>query len=224
MGTHIIDPAFWALRLGEVHPESVEATELQWGAEGSWAWRNTIHWRFPARKGIDPVTLHWFDGVKDGIPYDKKHVSRIGECHKREYQNLPPIVEELERKYNQDLGRLGSVIVGENGIMAIGAEGGGLQFVPNGLIKTLPKPPKTIPREKGMSHQVDWLRAIRNPNRPAGCNFEYSTPLAKTVLLGNVASRAGLKKLIWDGSHVANNENANEFLRTTYRKGWEIPS
>ena len=224
MGTHIIDPAFWALRLGEVHPESVEATELQWGAEGSWAWRNTIHWRFPARKGMDPVTLHWFDGVKDGIPYDKKHVSRIGECHKREYQNLPPIVEELERKYNQDLGRLGSVIVGENGIMAIGAEGGGLQFVPNGLIKTLPKPPKTIPREKGMSHQVDWLRAIRNPNRPAGCNFEYSTPLAKTVLLGNVASRAGLKKLIWDGSHVANNENANEFLRTTYRKGWEIPS
>ena len=171
---------------------------------------------------MDPVTLHWYDGVKDGIPYDKKHVSRIGECHKREYQNLPPIVEELERKYNQNLGRLGSVIVGENGIMAIGAEGGGLQFVPNGLIKKLPRPPKTIPREKGMSHQVDWLRAIRNPNRPAGCNFEYSTPLAKTVLLGNVASRAGLTKLLWDGSRITNNETANGYLRTTYRKGWEI--
>ncbi|MBP5509612.1 MAG: Gfo/Idh/MocA family oxidoreductase [Kiritimatiellae bacterium] len=224
MGTHLLDPAFWALRLGEVHPESVEATEVEWGAEGSWAWRDTIHWRFPARKDMDAVTLHWFDGVKDGIPYDKKHVTRIGECRKREYQNLPPILEELERKHGQNLGRLGSIFVGEKGILTmIGAEGDGLTFVPFDLRKSLPSPPKTIPREKRLSHQSDWLRAIRNPDRPAGCNVDYSTPLAKTVLLGNVASRAGRKKLLWDGSHVTNDEAANAYLRTTYREGWELP-
>ena len=106
--------------------------------------------------------------------------------------------------------------------MAIGPHGGGLQFVPNGLMKQLPKPPKTIPREKGLTHQADWLRAIRNPNRPAGCNFDYSAPLARTVLLGNVAARAGLKKLAWDGKRITNDAAANAYLQTSYRKGWEI--
>ena len=222
MGTHILDPAFWALRLGEVAPASVEAKDVQWGAKGSWSCRTTLEWRFPARGDFDAVTLHWYDGVKDGITYDREHVDRIGVCRKRDYQNLPPIVEELEKKYGQNLGSLGTIYVGENGIMSIGPHGGGLQFVPNSLNKRLPKPPKTIPREKGMNHQVDWLRAIRNPDRPAGCNFEYSAPLAKTVLLGNVASLAGLKKLEWDGVRVTNDASANAFLKTTYRKGWEI--
>ena len=36
MGTHIIDPVFWALRLGEVHPESVVAEDVENGCDGSW--------------------------------------------------------------------------------------------------------------------------------------------------------------------------------------------
>ena len=222
MGTHILDAAFWALRLGEVDPLAVEATDIQPGAEGSWSWRTTLRWDFPARKGMDAVALHWYDGVRDGIPYDREHVDRIGVCRKREYQNLPPIVEELERRYAQDLGNLGSIFVGEKGIMAIGQFGGGLQFVPNGLKKRLPKPPKTIPREKGLFHEIDWFRAIRNPERSCGCNFGYSAPLAKTVLLGNVAARVGLKRLAWDGPRITNDRAANAFLKTTYRKGWEI--
>lgn len=222
MGTHILDPVFWSLRLGEVHPESVEMKDLRWGAEGSWSWRNTIEWRFPARKGMDGVTLHWYDGVKDGIPYDKAHVDYIGVCKKREYQNLPPVIEELEKKYGQNLGCLGTVYVGEKGVMAIGPHGNGLQFIPDSLRGELASPPKTIPREKGMSHPVDWLRAIRNPERQAGCNFDYSAPLATTVLLGNVAARAGVKKLMWDGKRVTNDEAANAFLKTTYRAGWEV--
>jgi predicted dehydrogenase len=55
MGTHILDPVFWALRLGEVHPTSVEATDLKWGAEGSWTWRNTLHWQFPRAQGHGPA-------------------------------------------------------------------------------------------------------------------------------------------------------------------------
>ena len=45
---------------------------------------------------------------------------------------------------------------------------------------------------------------------------------AKTVLLGNVAPRAGKKKLLWDGVRVTNDDAANAFLRTTYRSGWEL--
>ncbi len=221
MGTHIIDPVFWALRLGEVHPQSVEATDLENGCPGSWTWRNTVHWRFPARKGMDAMTLHWYDGVKDGVPYDRAHVNKIGCCLKREYQNLPPIVEEVEKRYGVELGALGSLFVGEKGFIRIGPHGDGLVFAPKDLYK--PRPPKTLPREKGMDHQTDWLRAIRNPDRPAGCNFDYSAPLAETVLLGNVVARVGKnRRLLWDGRRVTNDEGANVFLGTTYRKGWEL--
>ena len=222
MGTHIIDPVFWALHLGETHPTSVVADDAEPGCEGSWTWRTTIRWRFPARKGFDAMTLHWYDGVKDGIPYDSEHVTRIGCCTKREFQNLPPIVEEVERKYGVELGALGSLFVGEKGFIRIGPHGDALVFAPKDLYK--PKPPKFIPREKGLDHQTDWLRAIRNPSRQAGCNFDYSAPLAETVLLGNVAARAGKGvELGWDGEKVTNFAPANEFLRTTYRSGWTLP-
>ena len=51
------------------------------------------------RGGLPPVTLHWWDGAKDGIPYDRKHVGRTGVCRKREFRNLPPVIEETEREY-----------------------------------------------------------------------------------------------------------------------------
>ncbi len=219
MGTHIIDPVFWALDLGKVSPESVMATDLEPGCEGSWTWRNALHWRFPARDQFDAVTLHWFDGVKNGIPYDRKHVDRIGCARKREYQNLPPIVEEVERKYGVDLGALGALFVGEKGFIRIGPHGDALVFAPRELYKS--KPAKTLPREKGLDHQVDWLRSIRNPGRPTGCNFDYSAPLAETVLLGNVVAQVGKKcELKWDGEKVTNNAAANAFLRADYRRGW----
>lgn len=223
MGTHVLDAPFWALRLGDVHPTSVEAKDVQWGAAGSWSWRTELQWEFPARNGMDPVTLHWFDGVKDGIPYDSVHVDHIGVCKERAFQNLPPIVAELEKKYGQNLGNVASIVVGEKGIAAVGPFGTSLQFVPNSLQRNLPKPPKTIPRERGMNHQRDWLRAIANPNRPAGCNFEYSAPLAETVLLGNVAALAGKKRLEWDGEKITNAPEANKFLSSAARSGWELP-
>jgi hypothetical protein len=52
-------------------------------------------------------------------------------------------------------------------------------------------------------------------------------PLVKTVLLGNVvalAARDGKPRIEWDGTRVTNNEAANAYCKTTYRKGWEIES
>ena len=56
--------------------------------------------------------------------------------------------------------------------------------------------------------------------RRANDAFDYNVPLAKTVMLGNVAARAGKGTLLWDGRRVTNNEKANEFLDKPYRKGW----
>ena len=222
MGNHIMDASFFALRLNEVDPISAELFDQREGAPGSWPLRQTIDFKFPARKGLDPVTIHWWDGIKDGIPVDAKHQNKIGIALKREYQNLPPIVEELEKKYNVPLGQVGTLWMGEKGILWLNEFGSAMQFVPTSLQKQVKKPEPWIPRAK-KSHVHEFFAAIREGRR-ANADFRYGVPLVKTVLLGNVLAQTGLGKLEWDGSRVTNNPAANAFVKTTYRKGWELPS
>ena len=67
----------------------------------------------------------------------------------------------------------------------------------------------------------EWIEACKG-GAPATCNFDYSGPLAETVLLGNVAFREGNFK--WDADHLrtTGNEDAQHLIREPYRKGWEI--
>ena len=74
---------------------------------------------------------------------------------------------------------------------------------------------------KTTEHTLEFYAAIRE-GREANTGFGYSVPLAETLLLGNVAARAGKKKLFWDGRRITNNEAANAYLTTSYRNGWEV--
>lgn len=221
MGNHIMDASFFALRLNEVDPISAELFDQREGAPGSWPLRQTIDFKFPARKGLDPVTIHWWDGIKDGIPVDSAHQNRIGIATKREYQNLPPIVEELEKKYNVQLGQIGTLWMGEKGILWLNEFGSAMQFVPSSFHKQVKKPTPWIPRVK-KSHVHEFFAAIRE-KRLANADFRYGVPLVKTVLLGNVLAETGKGRLDWDGHQVTNNAAANAFTKATYRSGWELP-
>ena len=59
MGCHIIDPVFWALDLR--YPTSVEAHPNEFTKEG-YPTATTVHWEFPARGDLPPVTVTWNDG------------------------------------------------------------------------------------------------------------------------------------------------------------------
>ena len=168
------------------------------------------------------MTIHWWDGIKDGIPVDSEHQNKIGIATKREYQNLPPIVEELEKKYGLPLGQTGTIWIGEKGSLWLNEFGSSMQFLPHAIKKQIKKPEPWIPRVKG-SHVHEFFAAIREGRR-ANTDLRYGVPLVKTVLLGNVLAQTGLGKLEWNGTRVTNNEAANAFVKTTYRKGWELPT
>ncbi|OGV61025.1 MAG: hypothetical protein A2283_13230 [Lentisphaerae bacterium RIFOXYA12_FULL_48_11] len=220
MGCHIMDGTFWALKLG--YPTTVEAEQMIGGSDERYPIGTRIRWDFPAREGMEPVKLYWYDGLAKDQPYNKQTVGAI-DCVVREATNRPPFVVELEKKYNRDFGSNGSILVGDKGIMTIGQHGDGCRMVPEEAHRAFPMPAATLPRIKG-THQSDFFRACRG-GAPACANFDYSEPLAEIVLLGDLAMRAGAGRLIkWDGPAMrcTNLPELNRFIKPAYREGWRI--
>jgi predicted dehydrogenase len=208
MACHTGNIAFRALKLA--HPTAVAAENGAVNPETYPAWAR-VTLRFPAREGLPPVTLHWYEGKKDG-----KLV-------------LPP--RELQEKVLHDDEKLpgsGSILVGEKGLLYspddYGAE---FRLTPKelGEGKDL-KTPETLPRNGGGDQGMknEWVEAIR-AGKPAIAysNFDYASLLTEAFLLGNVAIRTG-KALEWDGPglKVTNCDEANALIKTEYRRGWEV--
>jgi hypothetical protein len=65
--------------------------------------------------------------------------------------------------------------------------------------------------------------AAKGGKTPATCNFDYSGPMAETVLLANVAYRSG-GGFDWDSKALktVGNDKAQALIREEFRKGWEM--
>jgi predicted dehydrogenase len=113
-----------------------------------------------------------------------------------------------------------------NGVLFIGEKGmlvsdyGRHKLLPEGDFKDYKRPEPTI--AKSIGHHREWIEACKGRGTTL-CNFDYSGALAETVLLGNVAYRAG-KKLEWDAVALKakNCPEADRYLRRDYRKGWSL--
>ncbi|QVL33482.1 Gfo/Idh/MocA family oxidoreductase [Telmatocola sphagniphila] len=75
----------------------------------------------------------------------------------------------------------------------------------------------------GRNHYLQFVEAVRG-NDKTSAPFEYAGPLTESVLLGCLATRFSKKTLEWDAKNlmVTNEKLANQFVRKTYRKGWEV--
>ena len=222
LGMHIMDVAFWALGLKD--PDTVTCTDAKFALEGAWAYRDAFAFHFP-KSVFGEVTLNWWDGLNDGVPYDKEHVTKFGLPHKREWLNIPPVVKEVEKKNGFE-----NDPFYKNGVLFRGTKGdlwfthhGGYRFMPrsNGwCIPRVDRPDDFNYRRVTPAHFKEFFAAIREGREANDC-FEYSVPLAKTVCLGNIAARTGTgSTLTWDGHHVTNNEKANSYVTKSYRAGW----
>ncbi len=209
LGCHIMDPIFWALKLR--YPVSVEGCiSTYW--KKLWEYvepknemypRSTIiRFQFPARESMPQLKLTWWDG---GM--------------------LPPRPDELElgRRLGDEDG--GLLFIGDKGTILAGCYGRSPRLIPEARMKEFTIPAKTLERvpngESG--HEKDWLRSCKD-GKPASSNFENSSLLSETALMGNLAVRFPNRKLMWDGEkmEVTNDANANAYVRRQYRQGWSL--
>jgi len=110
------------------------------------------------------------------------------------------------------------VFVGDEGMLAVSYPKH--QLLPADKFADYRRPEPTIPRSIG--HHAEWVRACKTGS-PTTCNFDYSGAVTETVLLGNIAYRAG-EKLQWDPVNMRfpNYPEAEKLLRRDYRPGWTL--
>lgn len=113
----------------------------------------------------------------------------------------------------------GSLFIGEKGKLLF-AHGGVPQLLPEAQFAGFKPPAPFLARSAG--HHAEWIQACKSGS-PTGTNFAYAAALTETVLLGNVAYRAG-KKLEWDSPHAraTNCAEADRLIRPEFRKGWTL--
>jgi len=193
-GAHTLDPVVWALKLG--HPTSVEATSLDLNPD-THPIASIVTYQFPARGELPPVKLTWYDGLRAPRPAELEDGRRMGHTEG------------------------GSLFKGSEGKLVAGVYGEDPRLIPESSMKAYKPPEKTIPRVEG-SHEMDWVRACKKGEK-AGADFEYSSLLTEICLLGNVARRVDAR-IEWDAENmkVTNLPDANKYVRTQYREGWNL--
>jgi len=132
------------------------------------------------------------------------------------YQGVPPILAERGIDAATAKGK-NTLFIGTGGMLICGFDGWSL--LPAEKFADFRGPKETIPKSVGFHRE--WLDACRG-GMPATCNFQYSGPLAESVLLANIAYRVQ-GKFDWDAASTqSNRDDVNALLRREYRRGWEV--
>ncbi len=205
MGHYSFFQIFKILKLGS--PTRVEASRSQYWAIINNEWKkqenqisfpraSMIHWEFPAREDMPPVSLHWYDG---GLQ--------------------PPLPQELQED-GEKMPNEGLLFVGDEGKILADFSGGNPRLIPKAKMNAFEQPPKTLPRPKDEFQQ--WVDACKG-RKPSSASFDNALYFSETIALGNIALRVP-QKLEWDGKQrlFQNSEEANQLMYRKYRKDWEI--
>ena len=228
MACHIMAPPFAVLGLG--YPVSAECSVAtryveNWHAEyapESGPLSSHITLVFESKNGKPPVELHWMDG---GIQ--------------------PTRPAELQSNELMGDGGNGVIFIGTKGKMMCGTYGINPQLLPTGRTAA-DNTPKTFARVPGgdEGHYAAWIEAClagygSDKAKNLSSNFDIAGPLTESVLMGNLAIRStNIQKktgdqteypgrhikLLWNGPEmrITNFEEANQFVKRTYRDGWSL--
>ena len=192
MGCHIYDPVFKAL--GVTAPTSVRS-EGSVPTKDNWGLGAVVHYVFPGTQFTEStVKVVWYDGDK------------------RPPAEVLALVGDAKKIPGQ-----GSIFIGAKGVMVLPHVGRPVLY-PVEQFKDF-----QMPKVEGANHWGEFVNACRGEGKTSA-HFGYSGPLTETVLLGGVASRFPKTTLEWDAAALkfTSLSDANQFVRRTYRKGWEV--
>jgi predicted dehydrogenase len=193
MGCHRLDPVFRALKLG--HPTSVEATSTLVNKE-TYPVASIVHYNFPARQDMSPVTVSWYDG---GLK--------------------PPRPDEMNE--GEQMGTNGVLFIGDEGKMLehrlipesrrqeYGKPPQVLSRSPGHFVEWI----EACKGGKPAGSNFDWAGPL--------AEVVLLGNVALRVELREMLTRT---KLLWDGPNmkITNIPEANEFLHCKYREGWNL--
>ena len=233
MGCHIIAPAFQVLGLG--YPTEAQCSvggvyvgEFQAGYfPDSCPPSSHITLKFKGADGKPDVKLHWMDG---GIQ--------------------PERPDELGPDEIFGDGDNGTYFIGTKGKMMCATYGRDPHLLPTSRSAgtVVPQTIARVPGADDYGHYQAWIEAAMagygsDKEKNLSSNFKVAGPLTETVLMGNLAIRSyqvrkpktdgkGYDypgrhiKLLWDGDNmkITNFEEANQFVRRSYREGWSLPA
>jgi predicted dehydrogenase len=192
MACHYMDLPHWALNLRQ--PTTVAAQgRVTYQGDNNMPDLLQVDYEYPARGDQPPVHLTWYHGMPGP--------DLAGKVRYAGYPSGGVLFEGAKGRLIADFDKH--------------------QLLPEERFKDFQPPPRTIAASVG--HYREWLQAIRDSGQTT-CNFDYSGALTETVLLGNVAYRAGGGKLQYDAKtgRVSGNNNAEQYLRRDYRRGWTL--
>jgi predicted dehydrogenase len=203
-GIHQLGPANWALGLGETGPTSVQCIAVE-GANPVTYPNYACKIDFPEREiksaklsKMPPVSVYWYEG------------------------SAAKMFKPPEGLTQDDMRNINEVFIGTKGLLGTTGRGEGYSLLPRSKQVGYQRPPELIKRVPG-NHYQDWIRACKGGD-PACSNFTISGPYTEWMLLGAISWRFPNEKLAWDGKNMrfTNNQKATDFVKPSFRKGWEL--
>ena len=228
MACHIMAPAFAVLGLG--YPVA---------AECSVATKYIQNWQKAYYPESGPIASHII------LTFERPNGKQL-KLHWMDGGIQPERPAELGANEVMGDGGNGAIFLGSKGNMMCGTYGINPQLLPTSKTKETTVP-QTIARVPGGDdgHYAAWVLAAiagygSDQAKKLSSNFDIAGPLTESVLMGNLAIRSydiqkknkkgefdypGRNiKLLWDGPNmkITNFDDANQFVKRTYREGWSL--
>ena len=219
MACHTTNMPVMALKLWD--PVAVTAVKNPGIYKGqTYPGSSALKFEFPERDGMVATDFYWYDGGE--LPPDDV-IAQLPKGFQKRIDN---------QKKNPNAKTSGAVVIGEKGaVFSPDDYGGKYYLLPEDKFKGYQPPEQTLPRipwTGAMDQRQKWefVSTVKGEYEPGTMsNFGYAGRLTETMLIGNLAMRAGEgQRIEWNAAELKspNVAEVNEFINREAREGWGV--